>query len=150
MHTMCLFTCIFCFRQYLFTVLLCSLPVSQCPHPNVSEDLLFHLPHLFSPWMVWVPESNDLYEKSVLYSKALMFSTKAVVSIMMLSTKAVIFIMMLSTKASLSTIVFVWVNCHSIQVVCRSVLSKYLGNNNPTSIQPNVKITGSQYNLAWK
>ena len=46
-HYFFFLTHIFYFRQYLFTVLLCSLPSSQWPSPSISEDLLFHLAYHF-------------------------------------------------------------------------------------------------------
>jgi hypothetical protein len=54
MHTICLLTRIFYFRQYLITILLCSPPALQWPLPNILEDLIFHLGCHFCSVLGWL------------------------------------------------------------------------------------------------
>jgi hypothetical protein len=46
--------CIFYFRKYLVTILLCSPPASQSQCPNVSEHLLLHLGYHFCSVLGWL------------------------------------------------------------------------------------------------
>ena len=75
MHTISLLTCIFYFRKYLFTVLICSPPACQWPRPDVSEDLLFHLGYHFRSvvgWLGWPLQKPLPGRESGVHARALL------------------------------------------------------------------------------